>query len=258
LTDVPRIVDAVFGRPTPETRRKLAGAAAVSTALHSILLGWAVMRSAEKRREEEEPDIAAVVDIGPRAPDPPPPTPPPPEPDHQDDHSPASHPARVAPPPPAQAARILARAAHDGEPVDMTGAFVVGEGDVYAGGTTTSEGTSHRAVPAPETSAPAATTAPRPTGPDRSRPVTLPETEWSCPWPPEAEDLDVDDAAAVIRVVVRADGHVESATLVSDPGSGFGRAAIACALRTRFDPARDREGRAIPAPSPSIRVRFVR
>jgi protein TonB len=43
----------------------------------------------------------------------------------------------------------------------------------------------------------------------------------------------------VIRVVAAADGRAASAELVSDPGHSFGAAAIACALRTRFSPARE-------------------
>jgi periplasmic protein TonB len=46
--------------------------------------------------------------------------------------------------------------------------------------------------------------------------------------------------------------------VVSDPGLGFGAAARACALGTRFLPARNEEGRPITAPSPPIRVHFFR
>jgi len=57
---------------------------------------------------------------------------------------------------------------------------------------------------------------------------------------------------------VRADGHAEHVDLLSDPGFGFGAAARMCALRTRFEPARDTAGQPIIALSPPIRVHFYR
>ena len=62
----------------------------------------------------------------------------------------------------------------------------------------------------------------------------------------------------MIRVVVTARGAVESAEIVTDPGDGFGAAALACARRTRFSPALDPRGRPIRARSPAIRVHFTR
>ena len=62
----------------------------------------------------------------------------------------------------------------------------------------------------------------------------------------------------MVQVTVQLDGRVRAATLLNDPGHGFGPAAIACALRTRFEPARDREGKPIAALSPPVRVRFTR
>jgi protein TonB len=93
---------------------------------------------------------------------------------------------------------------------------------------------------------------------DRSGGVALGERSWSCPWPREAEAQRIDEQTVVIKVVVDPDGTVASATVVSDPGHGFGRAAVACALHTRFIPARDRDGRPIRAESPSVLVRFTR
>ena len=97
-----------------------------------------------------------------------------------------------------------------------------------------------------------------PVGPDHSRPVSLADDDWNCAWPRSAEAADIDEQAVVIRVVVRADGSVESAQLVHDPGAGFGAAALECARRSRFRPALDRQGKALRAASPSIRVRFTR
>jgi protein TonB len=62
----------------------------------------------------------------------------------------------------------------------------------------------------------------------------------------------------IIRVDVKADGTASRVEVVSDPGFGFGSAAKACALHTRFEPARDVNGKRIAALSPPIRVRFTR
>jgi protein TonB len=62
----------------------------------------------------------------------------------------------------------------------------------------------------------------------------------------------------VLRVSVRSDGTADAVKVISDPGAGFGQAARACALRTRFRPALDDAGAVVAAWSPPIRVRFVR
>jgi protein TonB len=95
-------------------------------------------------------------------------------------------------------------------------------------------------------------------GLDHASAVSLPEQSWSCPWPAEAEAERIDEQTVIIRVVVNADGFAASAEMLEDPGHGFGRAAVACALHTRFTPARDRKGRPVRAVSPPIRVRFTR
>jgi protein TonB len=93
---------------------------------------------------------------------------------------------------------------------------------------------------------------------DRSGGVSLADQDWACPWPREADAEQINDETVVIQVVVGVTGRAESVTVLSDPGHGFGQAAIACALRTRFTPGRDRDGRAIRASSPPILVRFTR
>ncbi len=143
---------------------------------------------------------------------------------------------------PAQASQIVAQ---EPGPVDLTGdAFVTGSASKYAGGVTAPQGTSREAVKA--------VTA------DRSQPVTLEGHEWQCAWPREADDQQIDEQSVVLRVVVAQDGRVQEVILVSDPGHGFGQAAVACAKRTKFTPALDRDGRATAARSPPIRVRFTR
>jgi protein TonB len=60
-----------------------------------------------------------------------------------------------------------------------------------------------------------------------------------------------------VRVVVGADGVVERATALRDPGHGFGAAAEACARRERFIPARDASGQPVRTTAP-VRVGFER
>ncbi|MFT3928396.1 MAG: hypothetical protein QM778_38060 [Myxococcales bacterium] len=91
------------------------------------------------------------------------------------------------------------------------------------------------------------------------QPITLSLKEWNCGWPEDAEYEDFDQQVVSLRVVVNADGRVEKADVLKDPGYGFGRAARDCALRLRaFVPAKDTSGRAIKAVSDPISVRFVR
>lgn len=154
----------------------------------------------------------------------------------------------------------MAQAPDPSAPVDLGDqGFVTGTGRTYAGGYTAHSGTNAAPVPTPIVD-PGAKAQPAPAGhePDRSRPVGLTDDDWSCPWPHEADDREVDEQTVVIRVDVRADGSVESAKVVTDPGFGFGPAAVSCALRTRFLPAFDRQGVAVRSNSPPIRVRFTR
>jgi periplasmic protein TonB len=153
-------------------------------------------------------------------------------------------PAKNAPPPQAAAAAVLAQ---ETGPVDLTGeTFVIGTGHAYAGGIT---GT---AVRAGDLGTRAAETI------DASSAVSLESQAWSCPWPAEADAERIDEQTVVIRVVVDAAGNAESATVLLDPDHGFGIAAVSCAMRTRFTPARDPKGTPIRAQSPPIRVRFTR
>ncbi|MCP3144854.1 TonB family protein [Pyxidicoccus xibeiensis] len=167
----------------------------------------------------------------------------------------ASRPSnRESPPPaPAQAAEVVA--AKEAEPLDFTG-FDIATGNAprYAGGVTASKGTSTQAVHGPADVAGEA----EGEGTSRARPVQLPARNWSCPWPREADALRVDEQTVVLRVVVDTGGRVTSSELVSDPGHGFGAAALECARNARFDPALDRGGQPYVATSPPIRVRFKR
>ncbi len=196
----------------------------------------------------------------------PPPLPPPKEEDKPEPAAPVHVASReVAPPPPApaQAAKVLTAEPDPNEPVDLTNTIVQGNADSYAGGLTTSNGTSTtavRSIPV-ATGAPGATgttPAPPPPGPDRSRKASLAGgTEWDAPFPPEADTAQVDEARVTLAIDVRADGSASAVRVVSDPGNGFGREARRYALSRRYNPALDHDGNPIPSTF-HISVRFSR
>jgi protein TonB len=170
--------------------------------------------------------------------------------------------ARALPPghvaPPAESGRIISEEAEPAGPVDLTdNTFVTGTASAYVGGASASAGTNRVAVPSGLIDPDARPTT-TPGRLSRARPVELSGSEWRCDWPASAVAQDIYEQFVALRVVVRADGSVERATVLSDPGNGFGAAAVACARRTRFSPARDASGKAIRASSPPIRVRFTR
>jgi protein TonB len=240
----------------------LVGAILATVVLHGAagVLAWRAWppKTAPAPRAEPKPSIKVehVVDLQPPAPPPPPPPTPAPAPRVARAPAPAKSPARDVPPSPppepAQAAAVVAVDASEA-PLDFTGFDIVsGSSERYAGGVTASTGRSAQAVPGP------AAEAPGPTRPGRARSVQLPARNWSCPWPREADALRIDEQTVVLRVVVTPEGRVTSAELLSDPGHGFGQAALTCAREARFDAALDAEGRPSLATSPPIRVRFTR
>jgi protein TonB len=207
--------------------------------------------------------------------EPPPPPPPPvaPEPEPEPEAKPAAPPPRAmpkdAPPPPpapAQAAKVLTQEQKPDEPVDLTGnTIVTGNAEAYAGGFTSGNGTGKQAVTTP----PSPTGVPGGTGPvnapqqaapkvDRSRAVAIGSTEWNCPFPPEADTAQVDEAYVTLQVDVRADGTISAARVLSDPGNGFGREARRCAMSKRLSPALDVDGNPVASTSKPFRVHFSR
>lgn len=134
--------------------------------------------------------------------------------------------------------------------------FVSGTSGGFAGGTTSSGGTSTRAVRGPA----AADGVPDGTGPGEGQGhgIRLERDQWDCPWPKSALALRQRAEEVVLQVVVRPNGTVVSAELLADPGNGFGETAIRCAKEMRFEPAHDATGRPILAKSPPIRVQFTR
>ncbi len=255
----PRIVDAVFAAATPEHRLPMLVAMLVAVAIHVSVLAWAV--HSERSLESWSAAVAArvhaelsreqFVELAKPPPPPPPTEQKPPKPSLPKARAVHRGPPTQRPPPPAQAGNIIAREPNPNAPADLTGeTFVTGTASTYAGGVTASRGTNPVAVQTREVDPRAP-----PGAPDLSRPVSLEEKDWNCPFPRETES---DEQTVVLGVVVRADGTVESVKVLADPGHGFGPQAFVCAMRTKFSPAHDRQGRPIKAQSPPLRVRFTR
>ncbi len=152
---------------------------------------------------------------------------------------------------------VIARLSDNTRTEDFADFTVVsGEAGAYAGGVSASWGRSTNAVHAADVSPDGAMN-----GSGRgtlAAPVRLSARDWKCPWPKEADALRIDEQVVVIRVLVRPDGVVSRAELLSDPGNGFGPAALGCAEQTRFEPATDEAGKPYVSTSPPIRVRFTR
>jgi len=175
-----------------------------------------------------------------------------------------------APPKPAEAAKVLTSDPQPAkeEPVDLTNSFVTGSGSTYAGGQTSSDGTSKTAVYNPaaaNTGVPGGTgTAPappvQPRKEDKSRvPGLLGSVDWNdCPFPGEADAEQIDQAFVLIQVKVKPDGSPENVIVVQDPGHGFGREARKCAMRKKYSQGLDPDGNPIGGMTKPFRVRFER
>jgi protein TonB len=209
-------------------------------------------------------------------PEEPPPPPPEPEPapvpqpkaaaQKQQDDDPYKN---LPPPAPAQAGKVLTQKEDPDDVKDLTGNTVVsGEGSATYGmqsgqgkgdAPTMAKNATNAGVPGGTgtgTAAPAA--APAPTV-DRSRGIALPGgvTSWKCPFPPEAEAEQIESATVVVQITVRPDGTAISASVISDPGHGFGRQARICALSKRYEPALDKTGNPITSSAP-IKILFTK
>jgi len=203
-----------------------------------------------------------------------PPAPPPKEPEPE----PVKEVPKDAPPPPtvvkeivpvaapaaARAAAVLTAPADPDAPANFDG-IITGTGETFAGGNTAAGGTSDTAVRGRVVAVGGVPggTGVAPTGAavsiDRSRTASVSGSkDWNCPFPPEADSEQIDQAFPTIQVSVRNDGAPEHVTVLSDPGHGFGRAAVRCAMQQRFDTALDHDGKPIPGLTKSLRVRFER
>lgn len=171
---------------------------------------------------------------------------------------------RAALPSAAQAGKTLTAPDSAGQSDMADFSMVQGEGAEYAGGTTSSIGTSAEAVHGP--ASPTKDVAPRsPTGnqeafagPDLRRQATPVGSDWNCsslfPSDPDAGDY----ATVLIAVTVLPTGKPKSVAVIRDPGHGFAAAARACAMMQTYSSALDRQGNPIVATTPPITVRFTR
>lgn len=264
-TGDPRIVEEVFARRDSARGHRWFVAVLAAFGVYALVF-VAVPFFAAHSLQEWASDLAArvhaeldrerEVTLEPAPPPPPPPAREAPTPPPAEIKAPpklaTARPKSAPPPAPAQAAAVVARAT-PADPLDLTATtFVTGRSATYAGGTTTATGTNTHAVES-------AVVDPRgPRTASRARSIRLDEADWSCPWPREADSADINEQVVLLRVAVQADGAVQAAKILSDPGFGFGQAARACALRTHFEPAQDDAGNSIFAWSPPIRVRFIR
>lgn len=170
----------------------------------------------------------------------------------------------LPPPAPAQAAKVLVAKEDPDEPKDLTGNTVVtGEGTATYG-QQSADGKGDKPTMARNASlqgqpgGKGTGDKPAASGEDRSRPIGLVGgASWNCPFPPEADAEQIDQAVVTVQVTVRPDGSALSASVVVDPGHGFGRAARVCALAKRYTPALDRAGNPVLSSHP-VNVRFNR
>lgn len=205
--------------------------------------------------------VVTEVELPP-APDPPPTAPP------QEASavapSPATKPAVAAPPPAARAGALLtaktAAPAGNEELVEFVtdpNGTSYGSGVVARGGTAergeVGAALTHAQMPARTASAGDGLTP----NANLSRRATLDEPNACAGSYPT--DANVDSGSVTLTVVVRGDGVVTTASVLSETpaNQGFGHAARTCIVRKRFTPALDRAGNAV-ATSTTLKVGFVR
>jgi hypothetical protein len=107
-----------------------------------------------------------------------------------------------------------------------------------------------------------------PSGRSHATPIAFPHSQDKLPWnypgepdcafPNAADAAKIDTAVVAIRVLVKADGSPQKVQTVEEPGSGFGPAAIRCAMARTYEPATDDNGNAIDGWTPPIRIVFRR
>jgi periplasmic protein TonB len=260
----------------------------LSLVLAAAVVAHAGMAGAIRWREElagedlatslESQELAIEREIlpPPRPPEPEPP--PPPEPPKVAAHVTAAAPSPAEQPeePPAsqaaQAGEILVQESDedeeedDEEEEDDDNTFVTGHGESFAGGMTASAGSATTpvrgsivdkgGVPGGSGTYVAEI---KPLVRDLSRGAWLDgSTSWDCDFPGEADRDRVNHATVEMKVTVRPDGTAHSVEIVEDPGHGFARMASGCALKHKFAPAHDREGKAIWGTTRTFHVGFHR
>ncbi len=197
---------------------------------------------------------------------------PPPEPAATDPQNDSPYPDEPYQPPAAAAAEAQDTLTTDSDTVNMTDGWSIVDNDgstSRATGYSSTKGTDRRHVsdsrarpdgkPGGTGAGPAKPAPPPPRAPekDMSRQARPVGGAWNCPFPAQADLNQVDRAVATISVTVAADGRPTSASVVSDPGYGFGAQAQRCAMSKRYTPALDKRGNKIAQTIP-VRVRFTR
>ena len=92
---------------------------------------------------------------------------------------------------------------------------------------------------------------------DLSRPPNTPNKNWDCPLPSEADAEGINFMKVQVAVTVSTDGRARTATVLKDPGFGFGKAARACALRQAYSTALNAAGQPVEQTF-TVSVKFVR
>jgi protein TonB len=232
-------------------RRTLVTASGLAFLIYGGLIAAALLSPASTNvgpaPKREIPVIVA-------APPPPPPVPP----------APAV--AREVPPPnaaprphrsvaPAEASKVITRAESPDAPADFSSfAIATGQGNVYAGGFTSSKGTSKSAVlaqPTPHNQG-------RTSAPSQARHPEPVRRDWTCGWPEEANATDLRETRVAVKVQVSPDGDPLSADVEGASLPGFAEAARQCALGESFRPALDPLGKRIAGETGLLIVHFVR
>ncbi|MCA9623137.1 MAG: energy transducer TonB, partial [Myxococcales bacterium] len=197
---------------------------------------------------EDEPDEAVET------PTPTPTTTPPPTQDDEPENDDPYPDEEEAAPDTAEAPDVMT--APDTAPVDLTGenTFVTKPGSQSTGGGLTSKGGSSK-TPVRNKNARSGGKGRRSSkgsgtgkrkrsggGRDLSRGISG-NFRGSCPFPPQADLNKIDKATVQLSLTVGPDGRVLNATVVGDPGYGFGAAARRCVMAQTFPPPLDSDGK---------------
>jgi outer membrane biosynthesis protein TonB len=236
-------------------RRRWTVSLLVALALQGGLMGVAYLNGLYRPRVPIHREVVATVLPKPKPVVPPvipPPEPPPPKPQQRQ--------ARTAtPPPPTQAAKVISATPDPSQPLDLGDfAMVTGTATTFSGGMTSTNGPSKKAVPDTRPTARVAPRPPAPVAPSQAKPAHPSRDDWSCTWPDEEQDSDLNDAHVVIRVVVDRDGSPQSVEVLNAPKPSFAEAARRCGMSESFQPALDAVGQRIPGPTSPFLVHFVR
>ena len=265
---------SVLGLGGREDRLVFAIAMAAALAVHAVAGARALRvfpylaEMATAVRSGMQDRLRSQVDIDLNEPPPQPKPEPEPEPEKEPEPPPPAQqkaPEPEAPPPAAaEAGKVLTAEPDPDEPVDFGNTFVSGDGDRFAGGVTAAAGTSKTAVrdiaavpTGSGTGAPKVAAVPAGPKVDLSKPPTPLSKDWDCPFPSEAESEGINSMVVQVAVTVTPQGRARTATVLRDPGSGFGRAARACALRNTYSPGLNSSGQPVEQTFP-VKVRFTR